>query len=148
MSCPQNVFYSELLSQDLSGYTWSPIFLSFKFLSSAPPPPDHSMPAPIIKFLRKPDELNENCLTSGCIGFLHLPDFLEPGESEKKVKVLVAQSGPTLCDPTDCSPPGSSVHEILQARRLEQVANSYSRGSSQPRDQTRVSCIAGRFFTV
>ena len=49
------------------------------------------MLAPTIKFLRKPDELNENCLTSGCIGFLHLPHFLYPGESEKKVKVLVAR---------------------------------------------------------
>ena len=48
----------------------------------------------------------------------------------------------------DCSPPGSSVHEISQARILEWVAISFSRGSSQPRDQTWVSCIAGRFFTV
>ena len=46
------------------------------------------------------------------------------------------------------SPPGSSVHGILQARILEWVAIPFSRGSSQPRDQTWVSCIAGRFFTV
>ena len=46
------------------------------------------------------------------------------------------------------SPPGSSVHGILQARILEWVAISFSRGSSQPRDQTCVSCIAGRFFTA
>ena len=58
----------------------------------------------------------------------------------------VAQSCPTLCDPMDCSPPGSSVHGILQARILEWVAISFSRGSSQPRDQTQVSCIAGRRF--
>ena len=43
-----------------------------------------------------------------------------------------------------CGPPGSSVHGILQARILEWIAVSFSRGSSQPRDQTRVSCIAGR----
>ena len=49
--------------------------------------------------------------------------------------------------PVDCSPPGSSVNGILQARILEWVAISYSRGSSQPRNQTRFSCIAGRFFT-
>ena len=49
--------------------------------------------------------------------------------------------------PMDCSPPGSSVLEIFQARILEWVAVSFSRGSSQPRDQTRVSCTAGRFFT-
>ena len=42
----------------------------------------------------------------------------------------------TLCDPKDCSPPGSSVHEILQARKLGWVASSFSRGSSQPKDQT------------
>jgi len=47
----------------------------------------------------------------------------------------------------DCSLPGSFVHGILQARMLEWVAMPSSRGSSQPRDRTLVSCIAGRFFT-
>ena len=65
-----------------------------------------------------------------------------------KVKVLVAQPCPTLCDPIDCSPPGSSIHGILQARILEWVVVTFSRGSSQPRDQTWVSCIAARFFTI
>ena len=60
--------------------------------------------------------------------------------------VLVAQSCRTVCGPMDYSPPGSSVHGILQTRILEWVAVSFSRGSSQPRDWTRVSCIAGRFF--
>ena len=55
--------------------------------------------------------------------------------------VLVAKLCPTLCDPMDCSPPASSVHGISQARILEWVAISFSRGSSQPRDQTHVSCI-------
>ena len=64
------------------------------------------------------------------------------------VCVLVIQSCPTLCDRMDCSLPGSSVHGILQARTLEWVAISYSRVSSQPRNQTQVSCITGRFFTV
>ena len=50
--------------------------------------------------------------------------------------------------PVDCSPPGSSVHGILQARILEWVAISFSRGSSQPRDQTQVSHIAGRHFNL
>ena len=62
--------------------------------------------------------------------------------------VLVAQSCPTLCNPMDCSLPDFSAHGILQARILEWVAISFSRGSSQPRDQTQVSCIAGRFFTI
>ena len=60
----------------------------------------------------------------------------------------VTQSFPTLCDPMDCSPPGFSVHGIFQARVLEWVAISFSRGSSPPRDRTLVSCIAGRCFTV
>ena len=51
-----------------------------------------------------------------------------------KVKVLVTQSCLTLCDLMDCSPPGSSVHGILQARILEWVVISFSRVSSQPRD--------------
>ena len=63
-----------------------------------------------------------------------------------KVKVLVTQLCAALCDPTDCSPPGSSVHGILQARILEWVAIPCSRGSSQPRDGIQVSCIAVAFF--
>ena len=55
---------------------------------------------------------------------------------------FAAQSCLTLCDPLDCSPPGSSIHGILQARILEWVATSSSRGSSQPRDQTHVSCVS------
>ena len=61
---------------------------------------------------------------------------------------LHAQSCLTLCDPMDSSPPGSSVHGILQARILEWAAIPFLRGSSQPRNQTRVSFIEGRFFTI
>ena len=53
-----------------------------------------------------------------------------------------AQSCPTLCNPMDCSPPGSSVHGISQARILEWVVISSSRRSSRPRDWTRVSCVS------
>ena len=60
----------------------------------------------------------------------------------------VAQSCLTLCNPMDCSLPGSMVHGIFQARILEWAAISFSRGSSQPRDQTWVSCIADRCFTI
>ena len=63
-----------------------------------------------------------------------------------KVKVLVAESCLTLCNPVDCSPLGSPVHGVLQARTLEWTAISFSRGSFQPRDWTWVSCIEGRFF--
>ena len=51
-------------------------------------------------------------------------------------------------DPMGYNPTGSSVHGILQARTLEWVVILFSRGPSQPRDQTQVSCIAGRFFTI
>ena len=51
-------------------------------------------------------------------------------------------------DPMDCSLPGSSVHGIVQARIVKWVAISFSRGSSRPKNQTWVSCIAGRFFTT
>ena len=61
---------------------------------------------------------------------------------------LVSQSCLTLWDPIDCSPPGSSVHGILQARILEWVSMLSSRGSFQPRDGTQVSHIAGWFFTI
>ena len=66
----------------------------------------------------------------------------EDSESE------VAQSCPNLCDPMDCNLPSSSVHGIFQAIVLEWIAISFSRGSSRPRDQTRVSHIVDRRFTV
>ena len=55
---------------------------------------------------------------------------------------------PTLCNSINCSPPGSSVHRIPQTRILEWVAIPSFRGSSQPRDWTCISCIAGGFFTT
>ena len=68
--------------------------------------------------------------------------------SASEIPELVPQSCQTLSDPMDCSPPGSSVHAVLQARILEWVAISFSTGSSRARDQTWVSCTAGRLFTV
>ena len=65
-----------------------------------------------------------------------------------KVQVIVSQLCLTLCHPMDCSLPGSSVHGILQARILEWDAISFSRASSWPRDQTPVSMLACRFFTI
>ena len=64
-----------------------------------------------------------------------------------KVNILAAQLYLTLCDPMSCSPPGSSVHGILQARILEWLSIPFSKGSSWPRDQTQVSCIAGDWNT-
>ena len=68
----------------------------------------------------------------------HLDESLESMKNEMKV----SQSCPTLCDPMDYT-----VHGILQARILQCVAFPFSRGSSQPRDQTQVSHSAGGFFT-
>ena len=74
----------------------------------------------------------------------YLPEVTQPGSvgsrgqtcalSRGESKSEVAQSCPTLCDPMDCSPPGSSIHGILQVRILEWVAISFSRGPSRPRD--------------
>ena len=74
------------------------------------------------------------CFICGCAGS-SLP-------CTQALKVKVAQSCPILWDPMDYT-----VHGILQARILDWVAFAFSRGSSQPRDQTQVSHIAGRFFT-
>ena len=67
------------------------------------------------------------------------------------MRVKSLQSCPTLCDPLDCSLPGPSIHGFLQTRTLEWVAMPSSRGSSRPRDRTRishVSCVGRRFFTT
>ena len=78
--------------------------------------------------------------------FKHIPschtDNLTVNLTEKWSKVKVAQLGLTFWDPMDYT-----VHGILQVRILEWVAFPFSRGSSQPRDQTEVSCMAGGFFT-
>ena len=62
--------------------------------------------------------------------------------------VLISQSCPNLCDPMGCSLSGSSVHGILEAGILEWVAIPFSRGSSQARNRTQVSCIIDRYFTI
>ena len=82
-----------------------------------------------------------------------LTDFLGKikltrSKTSLEVESEVAQSCPTLCNPMDCSLPGSSIHGILQARVLDWVAISFSRGSSQPRDRTWVSRIVGRCFML
>ena len=66
--------------------------------------------------------------------------FLFPAPSFHHTIALAAQSCPSLCDPMGCSPPGSFVHWILQARILERLAILFSKGSPQPRDRTIVSC--------
>ena len=80
-----------------------------------------------------------------CIPQCYLYNYLL---ERTEVAVLVTQSCLTLCDSMYCSLPGSSVHGILQARKLEWAAIPFARGSSQPGARTWVSCIAGRFFTI
>ena len=70
------------------------------------------------------------------------------GQREIVWGVLITPSCPTLCNPMDCSPLDSSVCGIVQARILEWVDIPFSRGSSQTRDRTLISCTAGIFFTV
>ena len=77
---------------------------------------------------------------SGVMSFWSEPGFTEWGVDYSRNEVKVAQSCPALCDPMDCT-----VHGIFQARILEWVAVPFSRGSSQPRDQTQVSHTAGGF---
>ena len=87
-----------------------------------------------------------NC--PGPTGFKPLPDTSFTAVSVAFAIVQSLQSCPTRWDPRDCSPPGSSVHGIFQARILEWGAISFSRASSQHRNQTCVSCIAGGLFTA
>ena len=81
-------------------------------------------------------------LSTSCSGLVLWTPLLLTGCSLGLVVCVCvcSQWCPILCDPVDCSPPGSSVHGVSQARILEWVAISFSRGSSQPRDQTSISC--------
>ena len=84
---------------------------------------------------------------------LHCRPFLyhwDNGEAQwyYESKSEVTQSCPTLCNPVDCSLPGSSIHGIFQGRILEWIAIPFSRRSSQPREWTQVSRIVGRCFIV
>ena len=92
----------------------------------------------------------EYCYLPGAQGHLYQIHSIEPVRKQcgNHVCVLVTQSCLALCNPMNSKLPGSSVHGILQARILEWGVISSSRGSSRPRGQTLVSCIAGRFFTI
>ena len=93
-----------------------------------------------------------SCLISPNLLLQSLKDSVKAGpmpcykrKVKKKSSHLVVSNS---LGPVDCSLPGSSAHGILQARILEWVANSFSRGSSQPRDRTEVSCLTGRHFAL
>ena len=96
--------------------------------------------APLLRTAEQQHCCPRTSLRPPCAIFLFLSTQLKVSE--------VAQSCLTLCDPMDSSLRGSAIHGIFQARILEWAAISFSRGSSPPRDQIRVSCIADRRFTV
>ena len=113
-------------------------------LNSTLPPPTHTQievfhhsewRVPLKETCRVPEE------RWGKLFYLWLM-FSFPGIICSLCVCSVAQSCLTLCDPVDCSPPGSSVHGILQARTLEWGAISSSRGSSRPRESILVSCVS------
>ena len=91
-----------------------------------------------------------SCIAAACRAYVLLSITVKNFWSVRLMvdEVLVTQSCLTLCNPMDCSLPGSSVHGILQAKILEWTATPFSNGSSWPRDQTWVSRIAGRYFTI
>ena len=91
-------------------------------------------------------ELNLHLLSSA----LQVDSFTTepPGKPHSQHLSEVTQSCLTLRDSMDCSPPGFSIHGVFQARILEWIAVSFSRGSFPPRDRTQVSCIEGRRFTL
>ena len=78
--------------------------------------------------------------------FLYALSFSYKGTTGYSSGDLITKLCPALCDPMDCRPSGSSVHWNLQARILDWVAIYFSNESSRPRDQTCVSCLAGRLF--
>ena len=94
------------------------------------------------------DDLKLLAFTYFLLIILTLWIFSQCSQAGSPNSIIVTRLCPTFCDPIDCSPPGSSVHGIHQARILELAAIPFSRRSSQPRDWTQVSCIEGRFFTL
>ena len=119
--------------------------LQATILERLPCPPQGDLPHSGIE----PGSLKSPALAAGFFttGATWEAFWLHKGKGKGK-ETEVAQSCPTLCDPVDGNLPGSSVHGIFQARVLEWVAISFSRGSSRPRDWTWVSRIAGRCFIV
>ena len=117
---------------------WTVNFQIFKLVLEKAEEPESKLPKSV-GLSKKPESSRKTSISA----LLTMPKPLTVFSSVQFSSV--AQSCPTLCDPMDCSPQGSSVHGILQARIPEWVAISFCRGSSQTRDQTQVSCI-GRWI--
>ena len=136
----------------------SPLTLSYPMGHSPPGFPVHGiLQARILEWVAMPSSRgssqhrDENCL----LYILHWQEgslpLVPPGNPWQSLSLSLSLSRRSVvsdsCNPVDYSSPDSSVHGILQARILEWVAIFFSRGSSQPRNRTQVSCIAGGFFT-
>ena len=110
-----------------------------QFRSREPPPTSQQSPVSFLRMSWLSRPLPFHMLT---VMFLGLEQGGPALDHSSTVVVLVTKSCLTLCNPMDCSLPGSSVRGISQARILEWVAISFFRGSSQPRDWTLISCIS------
>ena len=117
--------------------------------------PPHFYVCATINFLKDVSLVFFSCcclVTKSCPILWDPMDYSSPGFPVLHyllcVCVVVAQSCLSPCNPMDCSLPGFSVRGIFQARILQWVAISFSRGSSWPRDQTQASSIADRLFTI
>ena len=124
----------------LAPWSWTPSLQNYKKVNLC------FWSHPIYSILLQLPNLTDTWRQSKVCNFMmiHRPKW--PGKSNKwKWNSL---SHVWLWDPRGCSPPGSSVCEILQARILGWAAISFTRGSSQPRDQAQVSCLGGRFFII
>ena len=119
---------------------WTVNFQMFKLVLEKAEEPDIKLPASAGS--SKKQEISQNTFDFCFIDYAKAFDCVDHNVCE------VSQLCPTLCDPMDCSLPGSSIHGIFQARILEQVAISFSRRSFWPRNWTRVSHIVGRCFIV
>ena len=115
-----------------------------------------AMVFPVVIWIWEVDHKEGLALKNWCFWPVALEKTLESPLDCREIKPVypkgkesaVVQWCPTLCDPMDCCLPGSSVRGIFQARVLKWVVISFSRGSSQPRNRTWVSHIAGRHFTI
>ena len=121
----------------------APLSMGFsrqEYWSGLPCPPPQDLPNPGME--PRLEETPETPPSSRAEGLLFLHARASLSISNARVSAKSLQSCPTLCDPIGCSPLGSPVHRISQARILESVAMPSSTGSSQPRDRTHVSYIS------
>ena len=135
--CLVNKSYPTLLWSPWTVAYQAPLSMGFprpEYWNGLPFPPPGDLPDPKM-------ELTSPVTPELAGGFFTTEPTGKPSLCFSQSVSSVTQSCPTLCDPTDCSLPTSSVHGISQARTLEWVVISVSRGSSQPRDQTQVSCL-------